>query len=87
MKMTEARYQEHVDDNAGFCTHCQKVTMSDVEPDADGYDCPECSNPNVMGIENALVYEHIEVTPNDDEEEDEYGFISLSEDEGDDEEN
>lgn len=75
MKMTTAQFEEHQDDNAGYCTHCDQITTSDVEPDAEGYDCPECHNQTVMGLDNALVLEHVEITdeedPDDEEDEDE----------------
>lgn len=73
MKMTEEQYQEHTEANDGYCTKCDKVTSSDVEPDAEGYHCEECQNETVMGVENALILEHIEIVGEedlDDEEED-----------------
>lgn len=68
MKMTEQEYKEHELDNSGYCTRCDAITTSEVEPDAEGYTCPECQNESVMGIENALVYEHIEISEEDDED-------------------
>ncbi len=76
MKLTQERYQELTDDNAGYCKHCDAIRNENVEPDADGYDCDECGKPEVMGVENALIYEHIEITEEDDE--DMPDIISLS---------
>lgn len=81
MRMTTADYEAHVSDNAGYCTHCKKITMSDVEPDAEGYDCEVCGNPTVQGIENALIYENIII--DDEELGDSDGIIRFSEDEDD----
>lgn len=77
MKLTTARYEEAQENNEGFCTRCETFTCDDVEPDADGYDCPECQNPTVMGAENALIYEHLEITDEEDDD-DSIGIISLS---------
>lgn len=41
---------------SGYCTHCEEVTCdSGVEPDAEGYSCPQCDNDTVMGVENAII--------------------------------
>lgn len=79
MKMTTERFQECQDDNSGYCTSCDAITSSDVEPDAEGYHCEECQNETVMGVENALILEHIEVTDDEDEldEEDDEEEIEL----------
>lgn len=80
MKLSTARYEEAAENGEGYCTHCDEFTCEDVEGDADGYDCPECQNPTVMGAENALIYEHLEIT-DDPDEDDDVGIISLSDDE------
>lgn len=82
--MTTSNYEEASADNAGFCTHCDAITAEDVEPDAEGYECPECGKATVMGVENALVYEHIEISDELDSDDEDYdGIISFSDDEGD----
>jgi hypothetical protein len=49
-------YKDAQDDNAGFCTHCQEITNhGDCEPDACNYECEECGNNTVFGIEEALL--------------------------------
>lgn len=40
--------------NLGICNSCQ-TTAHGVEPDAEGYDCPSCDQPQVLGIELALL--------------------------------
>lgn len=62
MKMTTEQYEEHVENNSGYCKECDAITSDEVEPDAEGYECPECGNMSVMGTENALLLEHIEIT-------------------------
>lgn len=39
----------------GFCVRCKEWTSDGVEPDAEGYECPDCGEPAVMGAENALI--------------------------------
>lgn len=78
MKMTTSNYEEASADHAGFCTHCDAITTEDVEPNEEGLDCPECGNATVMSAENALVYEHIEISDELDEDEDYDGIISFS---------
>ena len=77
MKMTRAEYESHQDENSGYCTQCEMITTSEIEPDAQGYECPECGNESVMGIENALIYENIEIT-DDEEKLDDTEIINLS---------
>ena len=56
MKLTKEEYQESRDDCAGYCVDCDAITnTSDVEPDAEDYECESCGNDTVMGIEQALV--------------------------------
>lgn len=83
MKMTQEEYEDHSTDNDGFCTECDKITTSSIEPDAMNENCPECDRNHVYGVENALVYGYIEIT--DDHEEmpgdsEMGGIISFSDD-------
>lgn len=48
-------YNEAVDQYLGWCTVCKDFTRDSTEPDASGYDCPECEENSVMGAENALI--------------------------------
>lgn len=78
MKMTTAQFETHQDDNDGYCTNCDRVTTQDVEPDAEGYECSECGKETVMGVDNAIILEHIEISDEDGDED----FENGEEDEG-----
>lgn len=81
--MTQVQCQEAQDDNAGYCSQCDEITNSEVEPDATNYECIECGSETVMGVETALVYGNIEIT--DETEEVDDNVISLSDNEEEDE--
>ena len=52
--MTIDELQEHIEANDGWCTSCKEMTTSGgVEPDARGYECPDCGNHTVYGAEEA----------------------------------
>jgi hypothetical protein len=53
--MTEQDYLDAVESNTGYCITCKEFTRECTEPDAEGYDCPECGKNTVMGAEQALV--------------------------------
>ncbi len=63
MKMSEAEYRGMMNSPAypGYCTECDAVTDEGVEPDAEEYQCPECEEHTVMGVETAFVCGHIEI--------------------------
>lgn len=55
-KPTIEQIEASISSNDGYCTSCDAITnIGGVEPDAEGYDCEECGNATVMGIENALI--------------------------------
>ena len=63
MNMTEEEYHSYTNDFAGYCTSCKDVTNhSGVEGDAEGYECEECGESTVMGVEQALLMGHISIT-------------------------
>ncbi len=68
MKMTQEKYESHFDNDAGYCTHCKEITMAGVESDAQEYECSECGNESVMGLDLAIELEHIVVTDEEDED-------------------
>jgi hypothetical protein len=54
-------YIEHSESYDGFCTRCKEFTAEGgVEPDAVGYECPECGGLTVIGAEQALLMGLIE---------------------------
>lgn len=62
MKITESQFVKDCDDYNGYCPHCDQVVQyGEVEPDARGRECPECSRPYMMGVESALVEGLIEI--------------------------
>lgn len=63
--VTEAEYREHCNDNDGICLACGEWSFGFVEPDAVGYKCEneECGRMQVMGAEQALLEDHLELGP------------------------
>jgi len=61
--LTEEEYLENSNAFMGYCTECKDFTEDEVEPDAEGYDCPDCENQTVLGTEQALLMGLIEVRP------------------------
>lgn len=59
-KVAEADYADAVENYMGWCTSCKEFTRENTEPDAEGYDCPQCEQNTVIGAEDALVHGHIE---------------------------
>lgn len=56
MEISMEDYQEMVDSNMGYCTHCGDFTRDEfTEPDARDYPCPECGQNTVVGAEEALM--------------------------------
>jgi hypothetical protein len=47
--------------NEGVCLDCGAEAYG-VEPDASGYQCESCGEHSVMGMEDAIIDGHIEVT-------------------------
>lgn len=78
MKLTEEQYEEAVENDAGYCTECQDLRGSDVDPETDGDECPECHNDTLIGLDQALSRSEIEIedeeTDDDDDLDDEPGL-------------
>ena len=53
--VTEDEYKDAVESSMGFCTECRSFTRDTTEPDAEGYDCPDCDRPCVVGAELAMI--------------------------------
>jgi PHP family Zn ribbon phosphoesterase len=60
-QITMDQYNEAREAYLGFCTACNKFTTGCVEPDAHEYECESCGELTVMGVEDALMEELIEV--------------------------
>ena len=61
--LTETEYSSKLEASEGYCTACKNWTAEGVEPDAEGYKCPECDGMTVMGAENALCHGDVDVAP------------------------
>jgi len=55
MKITESEYHEAENNYLGYCPKCDALTREMTEPDAEGYDCPECGENTVQGVMTALL--------------------------------
>ena len=55
MLISEERYHEACNSYEGYCTRCKDFTRFETEPDAEGYECPDCEENTVMGTEQALL--------------------------------
>lgn len=71
MKINSEEYENLCEEHAGYCKKCDEITSYDVEPDAEGYECEQCQNLSVMGLEGALILGHVEITDDEEIEEDE----------------
>ena len=54
LTITEAEYQEHVDNDEGLCLNCLKIREDFTESDAEDYFCDFCEENKVAGFEHAL---------------------------------
>lgn len=59
--VSAADYEDATSTYMGFCTECKEFTRETTEPDAEGYDCPNCGQNTVIGAEDALLQGIIEV--------------------------
>ena len=60
-KIGQRAFQNACDQYKGFCTHCQKFTRGETEPDARDYPCPKCGGNTVMGAEDALLSGELDI--------------------------
>ncbi len=60
IRMTGGCYRRLYDDMTGVCTVCHQLA-DDVEPDAMNYKCQSCGMPAVMGLEQALLLDDLEI--------------------------
>ncbi len=54
-KVSLEDYEHATENYEGFCTECKAFTRDETEPDAEGYDCPQCGGNTVIGAEDALI--------------------------------
>lgn len=59
--MSVDEWQEACDSYTGYCTECKDFTRECTEPDAEGYDCPDCDGDTVVGAEQAMLLGIIEL--------------------------
>lgn len=55
MKPSLEEIEEAIESNQGWCRNCQAFTHDSAEPDARGYECPDCGKKSVFGAEEALI--------------------------------
>ncbi len=60
-KVNIADYTDATDNYLGWCPVCRDFTRDCTEPDAEGYDCPDCGECRVVGAENAMIMGMIEI--------------------------
>lgn len=60
-RMSFENFRAACDSYDGFCTNCNDITNSGVEPDARRYDCEVCGERAVYGMEEALMNGSIQV--------------------------
>lgn len=54
--LTLEEYEAQMDEYNGYCTNCEDVTrFGDCEPDARRYECPECGQNTVYGLQECLI--------------------------------
>ena len=60
MILSLEEYSNESENYTGYCRICDKLTTSNVEPDALEYECEICDGYTVYGLENALIMGMIE---------------------------
>ena len=71
MKLTKEQFQSHRSYYDGYCPHCDAITRDgSTEPDAENYECSECEQMTVLGMDYALMGDHFDFVnemPDEDE--------------------
>jgi hypothetical protein len=61
MKITEKQFRSHRSYYDGYCPKCDAITRDGgTEPDAENYECFECENMIVLGMDYALLGNYFE---------------------------
>lgn len=55
MAISIEEFKQHCNDSDGLCLACGEWGFGGVEPDAEGYECEACGEPQVMGAEQAMI--------------------------------
>ena len=61
VRMAFDEFLESSEAYEGFCTTCNEITNSGVEPDARRYECESCGNRTVYGMAEALLNGSIQI--------------------------
>lgn len=61
IQMTIEEYEAHREEYNGVCLSCHAIHFGDCEPDARRYECEECGETDVYGIEEAVLMGEIEI--------------------------
>lgn len=70
LEVTEDEFRNLSNEYCGFCFHCGSVKYGDCEPDARDYECEDCGENRVYGIEESLMYNRISLTDKYDDDND-----------------
>ena len=65
LKMSEGEYHDLCRQDCGVCLACLAIAWGGCEPDAGRYPCEDCGANRVYGIEQALMFNRIEITDKD----------------------
>lgn len=58
------QFKSHRDDMDGFCTNCNQVTtFGGIEPDAEQYECEECGEFSLYGMDYIIMNDMIIIRP------------------------
>jgi DNA-directed RNA polymerase subunit RPC12/RpoP len=61
LRIKAVDYQSQADEGSGVCLECGAPAEQYVEPDAEGYRCSACGAMAVMGLEQMLISELLEI--------------------------
>lgn len=66
MKLTANDFRSHRSYYDGYCVVCKDITREGgTEPDAENYECPECGEAACIGMDYALMGDHLEIVEDD----------------------
>lgn len=59
--MISEEFLYNQDNMIGYCLNCKGWTRENTEGDATEYDCPDCGMHTVIGADNVLLMELVEI--------------------------